>query len=183
MKNLKQLLERYNTLSTGALGWGGKSYYEMNSDVPLSLNSYGQPKGFILNEKHEVELFELGESYLDWYVEDDEGIKHFISDEQCNVIFAEMGYPDEYVLGIDADVQSSTKKWWGKTLDNYYPHPWYPEKEIVAFEVIRMLPFFTVGDVIEMDEYRVIRSEIDLECFYDIYDCLKYPEFFKPVYI
>lgn len=138
MKNLQQLVERYANKSNGlgSISWGGKSFYETNSDVPLSLNSSFY--GFILNDKQEVELYDLNRQEI--------------------------------------------YKWWGKTLDNYYPWPWYPEKEIKAFEVIRDFPLFSLGDILEVDEEGLVRSTQDWEMAYWVDQCLDFPEWFKPIY-
>ena len=107
MLNLKELNERYKDVGLGYIRFGAKSYYEINSDIPLSLNSYGGERGFILNDKNEVELFDLNNKALfkrHYYLED--------SWEN------EVDYETEFYWD-----EKQSNKWWGKTLDNYYPHP------------------------------------------------------------
>lgn len=163
MKNLKQLCDKYGYM--GALQWGGKPYHEINSDIPLYLNSYSAPKGFILNENEEVEVYCMQEKIL--------VKRHYYSDEEWET---EVNFETEHFWD-----EMGYKTWWGKTLDNYYPHPWYPEKEIIAFEVIRNLPYFTVGKTYEVVD-DAIQSNEDFELNYWVWQCLEYPEFFKPLY-
>ncbi len=169
MKNLKELTEKYPK-GLGQLRWGGKQFYEVNSDIPLSLNSYGGEKGFVLNDKGEVEIFDLNEEvfvkrryYLDDWLE------------------TEVEYETEYFWD-----EKEPKTWWGLTLENYYPHPYYPEKEIIAFDVVRDLPFNLAGTV-ETVVGECPNSWIELESpdgAYDftVSDCLLCPEFFRPIY-
>lgn len=170
MKNLKEISEKYKDVGLGYINWGGKKYYEINSNTPLSLNSYGGVKGFILNDEGEVELYDISEKVL---------IKrHYYSDEEWE---NEVDYETEHFYD-----ETSSKKWWGKTLDNYYPHPYYPEKEIVAFEIMQNLPFNNIG-IIEQVVGEGENSWIELESpdgAYDftVSDCLQAPEFFKPIY-
>ena len=170
MINLKELSERYKDVGLGYIHFGGHSYYEINSDVPLSLNSFGGKDGFVLNDKGEVELFEL--NYSDDY-------RYFFNgaevsqDKYWELEDSEM-YDD-----ISFEIVSENKKWWGKTLDNYYPHPWFPDRKIIAFELVNDIPFFRKGKVFNL-------FCGDIECDYGVKysedDCLQLPEFFKPVY-
>ncbi len=163
MLNLKELSEKYKDVGLGYIRFGGKSYYEVNSDKPLSLNAHDGKIGFVLNENQEVELFDLSERVL---------IKrHYYKDLHWE---DEVDYETEYWWD-----EKECEKWWGKTLDNYYPHPWYPDKKIIAFELINDIPFFRKGKI-----FNLFCGEI--ECNYGVKysedDCLKLPEFFKPIY-
>lgn len=67
------------------------------------------------------------------------------------------------------DKNFSTRKWWGLTLDKYYPWPYFPDKKIKKWEVVRIMPNYFVGQTIEV-------FEIDANFAY------ANPEFYKPVY-
>lgn len=172
MKNLKELQEKYSKYfnGLGKVSWGRKSYYEINSDKPLNLNSYGGNKGFVLNELGQVELWEHKEHYNYTYFYKGQEI----SEEEFNRLDGGGASSDDLELKTDF-----SKKWWGLTLDQYYPHPYYPEKKIKAFRVINNIPFLEEGEV-----YELFCGEIKVR--YDIVysedDCLNYPEFFKPIY-
>jgi len=163
MLNLKELSERYKDVGLGYIRFGGKSYYEINSDIPLSLNSFGGKEGFVLNDKGEVELFDISDKKL--------LKRHYYSDENWN---NEVDYETEEYWD-----EMTSSKWWGKTLDNYYPHPWFPDRKIVAFKLINDIPFFRKGKIFNM-------YCGDIECNYGVKysedDCLQLPEFFKPIY-
>lgn len=166
MKNLQQLVERYANKSNGLghIQWGGKDYYEINSNICLSLNSCYA--GFILNDKGQVELYDLNKREVTERV--------YYSDEDWE---NKVDYETQYFYD-----RMESIKWWGKTLDNYYPWPWYPEKEIIAFEVMRDFPLFSCGDILKVDEEGLVRSVQDWEMAYWVSQCLEYPEFFKPIY-
>ena len=172
MLNLKELSERYKDVGLGYISFGGKSFYEINSDIPLSLNSFGGKEGFVLNDKGEVELFDTSDKVL--------VKRHYYLNEDWHH-YEEVEYKTEHFWD-----EEEPNKWWGKTLDNYYPHPWYPEKEIIAFELIGNLPFNRKG-VIEQVVGEGENSWIELSSpdgAYDftVSDCLQCPEFFKPSY-
>ncbi len=170
MVNLKELFERYKDVGLGYISFGGKSYYEIDSDIPLSLNSFGGKDGFVLNDEGQVELYDLTDKVL---------IKrHYYSDENWDneVDYETKKYWDE----------TEANKLWGKTLDNYYPHPWYADKKIIAFEIINNLPFNRKGVTVAVNRDKEA-SWIELETFLSSYhlntvDCLLTPEFFKPIY-
>lgn len=174
MLNLKELSERYKDVGLGYIHFGGHSYYEINSDIPLSLNSFGGTTGFILNDKGEVELWEFVDASCTYYKNGEE-----ISEDEW--------HNTEESEDVQLDIRSdNTRKWWGKTLDNYFPHEWYPDRKIVAFELIGNLPFNRKG-VIEKVVGEGENSWIELispEGAYDftVSDCLQCPEFFKPLY-
>lgn len=173
MKNLKEIQERYSKYFNGLghVRWGGKSYYEVNSDIRLNLNSWGGNKGFVLNDLGEVELWDTREYYIHSYYYN--GIE--ISEEEFSRL------EDEGVSDDDLMLKSvDTNKTWGLTLDNYYPHPWYPEKKIKSFEIVNNIPFFNEEEI-----YDVLCGEIKSDCNLITYteeQCLEYPEFFKPIY-
>lgn len=170
MKNLKELTEKYKDVGLGYILWGGKGYYEINSDERLSFNSYGGTQGFVLNDKEEVEIYNLDDTYV---------VKRtYYLDENWTqeVFYATENFYDE----------TDCRKWWGKTLDNYYPHPWYPEKKILAFETVGNLPFNrkgTIEKVVGEGENSWIELEsADGSYDFTVSDCLECPEFFKPIY-
>lgn len=174
MKNLKEIQEKYRKYFNGLghVRWGGKSYYGINSDKPLNLNSYGGEEGFKLNELGQVELWETKENHIYTY---------FYKGQEVS----EEDYwrlEDDGVSDDDLTLKSEgCKKYWGLTLDNYFPHPWYPEKEIISFEIINNLPYFDEGGIYEV-EGNLIRSDEDFELAYFTWQCLEHPEFFKPIY-
>ena len=136
MKNLEQIINRYkNQLPdycssvSGYLMWGGKSYYRINSDKPVRLNS--SSSGFILNPEGKVQ---------------------------------------QYSLFTRTSFSFGTRTWWGSTLDNYYPWPYFPKKQIKGFEVVRLLPKHKLGDFITVGK----KADTQYK--------LNYPEFFKPIY-
>lgn len=75
-----------------------------------------------------------------------------------------------YDLGKKVKGTFETSKWWGKTVKNYYPWPWFPKKKIAYFEVVRILPTFQLGD-------KIYTTRATLH-----FNPLDYPEFFKPIY-
>lgn len=170
MKNLKELQEKYSKYphGLGHIRWGGKSYYEINSDVPLNLNNSGRE--FILNEKGEVELFDLNRKVL--------SKRHYYLDELWE---DEVDYETDYFWD-----EYDCLSWWGKTLDNYYPWSWYPEKDIIAFEITNDIPFNPTGGVLEVvggtNEGWIELRTSDGSFTLTVRDCLACPEFFKPVY-
>ncbi len=180
MKNLKQLQEKYSKYHNGLghIRWGGKTFYEVNSDVPLQLNSYGGNEGFILNELGQVQLWEFFDAPFQYFLKDVE-----ITYEEWEKLENEIYWNSEKEEELGLDVKhDNIRKWWGLTLDNYYPHPCYPEKEIIAFEVINAFPYFDEGKIYEVED-AIIRSEEDYELSYFTWQCLEYPEFFKPIFI
>lgn len=172
MLNFKELSERYKDVGLGHIGFGRKSYYEINSDEALSLNSFGGKEGVVLNNKEEVQLFDISDRVL--------VKRHYYLTEDWNDE-DEVDYETEHYWDEDAP-----RIWWGKTLDSYFPHPWYPSKKIIAFKLVNDMPFNrkgTVEKVIGEGE----NSWIELsspEGAYDftVSDCLNCPEFFKPLY-
>ena len=173
MKNLKELQEKYSRYFNGLghVSFGGKSYYEINSDKPLNLNSVGGKEGFVLNELGQVELWESREHYnYTFFYKSQE-----VTEEEFHRLDDEGVSPDDLTLQSEP-----SKKWWGLTLDNYYPWPYYPDKKIKAFEVIRNIPFFDEGEI--YDVYCGEIKSIDGYIIYTEEECLEYPEFFRPRY-
>lgn len=163
MIDLKKLSERYKDVGLGYISFGSRPYYEINSDIPLSLNSFGGKNGFILNNKGEVELFDISDKV---FVK-----RHYFLTEDWN---DEVDYKTEYYWD-----ETESNKWWGKTLDNYYPHPWYPNKKITHFQLVNNIPFFRKGE-----KFAVNMDEIDCNGIkYSVEDCLENPEFFMPLYL
>lgn len=170
MLNLKELSERYKDVGLGYIRFGGHSYYEVNSDIPLSLNSFGGTTGFILNDKGEVELWEFVDAPYTYYKNGEE-----ISEDEW--------HNTEESEDVQLDIRSdNTRKWWGKTLDNYFPHEWYPDRKIVAFELVNNIPGFRKGEVFEVNVDECYADVGDSGVYYKLHDCLSYPEFFMPIY-
>src|SRR6187402_2726164 len=177
MKNLKQLQEKYSKYSNGLghIQRGGKSYYEINSDKPLNLNS--DFNGFILNELGQVECYEFFDATYKYFMK---GLE--ISEEDWTRIEDEIKWCSEKEEELQLEiVHDNCRKWRGLTLDNYYPHPYYPEKEVKAFEVIRETPYLEMGEIYEVFCDDLYTPDYD-GIKYSVDDCLQYPEFFRPVY-
>jgi hypothetical protein len=75
-----------------------------------------------------------------------------------------------------------TIKKWGKKLKNYYPWPYYPKKKIKAFEIVRNQPFLKVGEILNLKGNYITYGPITCSIQISKEDCLKWPEFFKPLY-
>lgn len=135
MKSIKDIIERYKDQVPsywsviGFLNWGGKNWFEINSNDPVNLNSTS--KEFIKNKKGQIETY--------YYVERVSG-------------------------------RTITVKEWGKTLDQYYPHPYFPDQKPAWIETIRILPGKPIGSIL-----KVTKGNIAL--------CMEYPEFYKPIYL
>lgn len=161
MKNMLEIIDRYKeqlpkngNSVTGFLHWGGKKYYEINSNDPLSINSKWGVE-FITNNKGGVELYSLDEKIP--------GINTYFTDDT---------YEKETKLKTEFFIENlSPKTWWGKTIDNYYPWPWFPDKEITHVEIVRIIPEYTLGSQIEVKNNAML-----------LWKALEYPEFFKPLY-
>jgi len=174
MKNLAELQDKYSRYfnGLGKIGWGGKSYYEINSDIPLNLNSAGGKNGFILNDSGQVELWDSKEHYnYTFFYKGQE-----ITEDEYRKLEDEGASDDDLTLKSE-----DSKKWWGLTLDKYYPHPYYPTTKVISgFEIINNIPFFDEGEFYDLEDDK-IRS-IDDDMLYNRLQCLEYPEFFKPIY-
>lgn len=174
MLNLLDLTKRYGNLGMGYIRFGGHSFYKINSDEPLELNSRGGSDGYILNSDGEVEIFKISDdrSYDIYY----KG-KKITSEEYDNMEL------DEVIDDIKI-VDNSTIKYFDETLDKYYPHPWYPEKEIVSFQVVNISPFLKKDQILNIENGTINIQNDSNEISYTITveDCLKSPEFFKPLY-
>ena len=168
MITIKQLQDRYPDSS---FGHGGKGYYEINSTTPVFINSYGYKKE-IVNDKGEVQCFDLLDREDYTYTLNG---KEISEDKYYLLLEDEDGIPD----GLE---QIYSKFWWGKTIDQYYSWPYFPDKEVKAFECVRKIPYFNVGEVYEVEYDGLIRSDEDSELAYWVYQCLEHPEFFKPIY-
>lgn len=169
MKNLQELIERYKNYPRIIIPFSHHFWYEINSDKGLNLNSYGR-FDYVLNEAGEVETYELIDAPYLYFLDSAE-----ITDEQRDNLTED----EERRLEIRHD---NVIKIWGKTLDNYYIHPYYPDKKIKGFEIVKMLPLFELGKVYECDDDGIITSDLDWDLSYLTYQCLDYPEFFKPIY-
>lgn len=74
---------------------------------------------------------------------------------------------------------------WGSTEGNYYPWPWFPNKKITAFLCVGICPGFVPGVYYGLEPENYITGS---GFYFDNYvaltmdTCLRYPEFFKPIY-
>lgn len=137
MLTLDKIIDRYKSNNLGILLWGGKTYYKINSDTPISLNA--TYNGFILDKNNRVQEFTI--------------------DESCN-----------------------TKKKIGSTLKNYYPWPYFSKEEIKAFEVVRIQLFLKIGKIIKVKNNLITYGPLQCSIQISVKDCLRWPEFFKPIY-
>lgn len=163
---------------TGYLSWGGRRFYELNSDVPYHLN--GTYDDFIKNELGEIQCWESGPEEYEYFFDG-----KLITEKEYNAIWVNENIlgetNDELDFRTDIKLVNTTKYWWGKTLDQYYPHPYFTDKEIIGFKVIRNLPFYKINEIYYLNDDKNLGddwSEVD----YSLADCLKYPEFFEPIY-
>lgn len=179
MLNIQQLIDRYKDFLPsyqksvmGYLSWGGKSYYTINSNVPISLNS--DYNGFILNDEGLVQEYVLNDEPLyKWYY--DEELTSPLRDDDFDV-----DYDDLYRI----ENENLSTKSYKNTLDKYYPHPYFPNSPIRSFTVIRIMPFWILNKEYLVEEAggdKYIQSE-DIDTIMLKRECLMYPEFFKPNY-
>ena len=90
---------------------------------------------------------------------------------------------DENQKAVEIGVSFDTIE--GDTLDQYYPHPYFDNKEFYGFKITQNLPNFKKGEVyliqqgIEGGDYI---SGAKYKSIYFVSDCLDYPEFFQPQY-
>lgn len=170
MKNIQELIDRYKeqTKSSvmGFLSWGARSFYAINSDVPVNLNM--DSNGFILNEVGLVEEFELNPDANIYIYFADKEHKQQISWEKFNKLH---GLDEDKYEKFAEENPNRARLTYRFPLTEYYPHPWYPEREITGFEVIRILPFYKLGEFITYQSYEYTQA-----------DMLNHPEFFKPHY-
>jgi hypothetical protein len=77
-----------------------------------------------------------------------------------------------------------TNRTYNNKLEDYYPHPWYPDKEIESFECIRMSVYWTKGIryevFVENDGYLIEGDDHETRVW--LSEALDFPEFFKPIY-
>ena len=95
------------------------------------------------------------------------------------LIINDKGNVECFIVGDE--YKNGSVKWWGKKLEEYYPHPWFPDKEIASFIVVRILPNFELKQEYEVEEDGKIYSH-NRKTSYTVEDCLEYPEFFEPIY-
>ncbi len=160
MKNLKEVFERYESQKgfhcsiLVLLNLVSKSFYEINSDKQISLNS--NYSGLILNPEGRAQCYGGRNNYEIIKEEDKVSDIHNFTD---------------------------SVKWWGKKLENYYLHPYYPDKNILGFQIIRFLPDCKINDFfkLEFDSNGIEVIKVGKHKYTES-DCLEYPEFFKPIY-
>jgi len=175
MKNLKEISEKYKDVGLGHIRWGGKKYYEINSDKEISLNSYGGSAGFVLNDAEQVQTYYFTDAPYLYY----KGKEEITSDEYY-ALLADIDDDLEKEVALDLSFESvSTILEWGLTLDNYYPYPWYPEREITAFELMMDIPFHRKGIILNVSETGML---IDAVYNFSLALCLELAEYFKPIY-
>lgn len=64
---------------------------------------------------------------------------------------------------------SLSKKKWGLTLSEYYPHQYFPDKSPIKIETIRIMPGVPIGTMLKPTKKNIALS-------------MEYPEFYKPIY-
>lgn len=73
----------------------------------------------------------------------------------------------------------------GTHLSGYYPHPFFSDREIKGFKIVKPIPNFKLGGIyllqygIENNHY-IASPKYGGKFFLE--NCLEYPEFFEPVY-
>ena len=81
---------------------------------------------------------------------------------------------------------SLTKKGSTKTTgsfeEDYYP--WYYRSDIlpIAFEIVRLMPFYDMGEKLRYLEESDVIFGSDNKMPYSLSDCFLFPEFFRPIY-
>lgn len=187
MYSIQQIINRYKDIVKtgysvmGYLSFGAHEFYKKNSDESLNINS--NYEGFITNENGEVELFKYNEDYeipLEPYFRDQE---FTIPVTQEEIYCENLDYDYTYFRDFKTEEKNSVFKWYDDTIDKYYLHPYYPKKEIKAFEVIRILPGCFVGNVYNIRTINDIPYIFANDLNFTVKYCLQYPEFFKPLYI
>jgi hypothetical protein len=177
------------------LQWGGNGYYLINSDVERHLNSVSpshyekwdrSADGFIMKGEY-VQEYTHNENIQanNWSV-DSEGII-LLTEDQVEAQLKIMG-TDKWLDWVDSlyriKNEDYTIRTYNNKLEDYYPHPWYPDKEIESFECIRMSVYWTVGtryDVfVENDGYLIEGDDHETRLW--LSEALDFPEFFKPIY-
>lgn len=129
-----------------------------------------------LSERYQGQLGDIQWGAKQWYViESDEPI--MLNRTSSKFICNEEGLAEEF-RWISDDSLESTKKTYRLPLSAYYPHPWYPNKEIKAFMTVSRVPGHDIGDDIEIFANCLISNSLTLT----VQECLQMPEFFMPVY-
>jgi hypothetical protein len=176
MKNLKEICEKYSDVGIGRIHWGGKCFYEINSEKPITINSEGGKAGFVRNELGEVQLYEFFEAPYQYYKEDVE-----ITAAEYHNFVETCGYDFEAEERLGLRIEhDNVRHWWGLTLEHYFPYPWYPEKEIIAFELMLDMPLYRSGVVFNVCESGNVIASGPYNFTTDL--CLENPEYFKPLY-
>lgn len=97
----------------------------------------------------------------------------------------------EFVVDVNNQIEEfditddGTEDSWGLTEDQYYPWPWFPGRTIIAFTCIAYCPGFMFGSDYKLEPEGFITGAGFYEDSYVALTketCLRYPEFFKPVY-
>ena len=129
-----------------------------------------------LSERYQGQLGDIQWGAKQWYViESDEPV--MLNRTRAKFITNDEGLAEEF-RWIGDDSLETSKKTYRLPLSAYYPHPWYPNKEIVSFEIVRLLPGHDIGDYIEIFANCLISNSLTLT----VQECLQMPEFFMPVY-
>lgn len=176
MRNLKEISERYKDVGLGRIRWGGKCFYEINSEKKITINSEGGIRGFVSNELGEVELYEFIDVPYQYYKADLE----ITADEYHELLDAcEHNWEEEETMKLRIE-HDNVRHWWGLTLEHYFPYPWYPDREIIGFELMLDMPLYRSGVVFNVSEGGNIITDVPYNFTTDI--CLENPEYFKPLY-
>lgn len=150
--------------------------YPINSYEPVRINKYSSSgyvwkNGFLEDYKFDDTI----QNQMYW--SRDEAGEEILTKEEVQAL----EYEDYESLFLHDHRDYCIRKY-RYTPNDLYPHPWFPDREIVAFECLTFAPLWEVGKIYEVDKERIIRSELDWETSLWVSQALDYPEFFKPIY-
>lgn len=128
-----------------------------------------------LSERYQGQLGDIQWGAKQLYViESDEPVS--LNRTRAKFITNDEGLAEEF--SWIGDSNKTAKKTYRLPLSEYYPHPWYPHKEIKAFMTVSRVPGHDIGDDIEIFANCLISNSLTLT----VQECLQMPEFFMPVY-
>lgn len=182
MLNLQQFYDKYGPR---ALPGNGPNYL-VNSDVPHSLN-----------RTYEAYVTDADGRVQEYSMELLSGVEHphpTPEEEAAELLVDEAGQDRAREARCEEYSRRQNETlWWGETLDKYYPHPYYPDDEVVAVQVLQDIPtghgIVKAGTVVPDSEenddepqfslpwYRkTYQADYPLSAVYDM------PQYFKPLY-
>lgn len=182
MFNIVALKNRYKDVKYG-LSSIGMGKYLVNSDENINLNSSGDGE-YILDENGFVEEFKFDTTVKPSFWYKDEAGTELVSDEYLDSELVKHNFNVFDGLYLKDNPAYTIRTYRAKP-EEYYPHPWYPDKQIIEFECIRMAPYWTYGKKYEVESWftgdAFIQAD-DNETRLWVWEALEYPEFFKPIY-